>query len=212
MLVAGAALLGILVLLFALTRITGRPLSPAGLRVALEPLGIAAPFGLALALALVLVVPVIPASLFQIAAGTLLGPWAGLLWTVIADWLGASIGFWLGRLWGKPLLNRVLAPHEQASLQRLAERMDWRIVVLLRLVPGPAYPLVSIAAGYASLSYPEFIIASLAGVMPALVLLVLAGDLVEKSPIVSVLIVIAVLLSVVVAGRFVKMKGKSEGS
>ncbi len=199
------ALLGV-VLLFVLAalavwRFAGATLSAGMIRAELERLGFWGPLVLIAGLASVLVVPLIPASILQIGAGLAFGPWLGLLYATVADIAGASAGFWLARRWGKSILERHLSPSAHDRLVALTQRMNWHSVVLLRLIPGPAYPLVSFAAGYSRLGYLRYLSASLAGVLPALVLLVLAGDLVESSPLLALAIVIAVVGSLALAGR-----------
>ncbi len=199
--VIGVVLSGLALAFLAWIRFTGASLNAAMIRTALQQLGIAGPLALIAGLAAVLVLPLIPASLLQIGAGLAFGPWLGLLYATLADVLGASVGFWLARRWGKSILERFLSPAAHDKLVSLTRRMSWYMVVLLRLIPGPAYPLVSFAAGYSRLSYPRFISASLAGVFPALVLLVLAGDLVESSPLLALAIVVLLVASLALAGR-----------
>jgi len=182
-------------------RITNTDISPAALRAALLQLGVFAPLALIVMLAAVLVVPAIPASIFQIGAGLAFGSWLGLLCVLIADGIGASVGFLLARYWGKSILTRYLDSETQSQLTGLTARISWRGVILLRLLPGPAYPLVSFAAGFSSISYPRYIVASFIGVFPGLALLVLAGDLVESSPLLAFALVALILVGVVIAGR-----------
>jgi len=85
-------------------------------------------------------------------------------------------------------------------LANLAARMSWRGVIVLRLLPGPVYPFVSFAAGYSSLRYLHFIIASLFGVFPGLLLLVVAGDMAENSPVVAIVIVVFLLIGLALLG------------
>jgi uncharacterized membrane protein YdjX (TVP38/TMEM64 family) len=187
-----------------LLRASGAALSPETIRALLAELGPWGPALLIVALAAVLVVPAVPATVLQIGAGLAFGPLLGLLYIVAADLLGATAGFWIARRWGRSLLERRLAPETQARLQRLAGRMSWRSVMLLRLLPGPAYPLVSLAAGYSALGFWSYTLASLAGVLPALALLVLAGDLVTRSPLLAFALVAALLGSLALAARLVR--------
>ena len=199
-LVLGALLLLVLAAL-AVWRLTGASISAGMIRAGLERLGLWGPLVLVVGLASVLVVPLIPASVLQIGAGLAFGPGLGLLYATLADVAGASAGFWLARRWGKSLLERHLSPSAHARLVALTHRMNWHTVVLLRLIPGPAYPLVSFAAGYSRLGYLRYLSASLTGVFPALVLLVLAGDLVASSPLLAFVIVVALVGSLALAGR-----------
>jgi uncharacterized membrane protein YdjX (TVP38/TMEM64 family) len=188
---------------------TSSTISPVMIRATLADLGVWAPLALILALAGVLVVPLIPASVLQIGAGLAFGPFLGLAYVVVADILGASIGFALARYWGKSLLARVLSPETQINLAGITERISWRGVILLRLLPGPVYPLVSLAAGYASLRYSQYITASLLGVLPGLALLVLAGDLAASSPLLAFAVVVLLIVGLVVLSRLVSVKPAS---
>jgi uncharacterized membrane protein YdjX (TVP38/TMEM64 family) len=181
----------------------GFSVTPAAVRAMLTDLGIWGPLALVLGLAALLVVPAVPASLFQMGAGLAFGPYLGLLAVTLADILGASLGFWIARNWGEALLGRWLAPATLLSLQRLAARMTWRSVMLLRLLPGPAYPLVSFAAGVAPLGFGAYLAGSLLGVLPALVLLVVVGDLVLNSPLLAFAVVVALVGSLALIGRMI---------
>ncbi len=193
-------LVGAILILWAL-RSSGAALSPAAIRAFLAGLGPWAPVVLIAVLAAVLVLPVVPATLFQIGAGLAFGPWLGLVYALLGDALGASLGFWLARRWGRSLLGRWLNAEQHASLARLSRRVTWRSMLLLRLLPGPAYPLVSFAAGYSPIRFGAYIASSLLGVLPALALLALAGDLVTRSPLLAFAIVALFVGALAFAGR-----------
>jgi uncharacterized membrane protein YdjX (TVP38/TMEM64 family) len=148
---------------FWLFRTSGELLNPSVIRTTIIALGPLGPLALIGALALLLVAPIAPAAVLQIGAGLAFGPLIGFLYTLIADAIGASIGFWLARRWGRALLDPRLSPEMRAQVERLAQRVTWRSVMILRLLPGPAYPLVSFAAGYSRLGFGAYTLASLAG-------------------------------------------------
>ena len=189
---------------FWFVRAQGANLTPEGLRSMLMSLGIWGPITLILALAFLLVIPLVPATLFQIGAGLAFGPLPALVYTMIADGLGASIGFWIARRWGSQLIQTRISEQQRSRLSRLTQRVSWRSMLLLRLLPGPAYPLVSFAAGYSSISYRAYLLSSLVGVFPSLALLTLAGDLVTRSPLLAFGIVTAFLGMLALAGRWLK--------
>lgn len=202
-------LLGIVLLVAALVglwylRAQGANLTPERMREILDGLGVWGPLALILALAFLLVIPVLPATLLQIGAGLAFGPVPGLVYTMIADGLGASIGFWIARRWGSDLIQARISAQQRTTLARLAQRVTWRSMLLLRLLPGPAYPLVSFAAGYSSISFRSYLLSSLTGVLPSLALLTLAGDLVTSSPLLAFGIVAALLGGLALAGRLFK--------
>jgi uncharacterized membrane protein YdjX (TVP38/TMEM64 family) len=189
-----------------LFRASSELLNPSIIRTTIVALGPLGPLALIGALALLLVAPVAPASVLQIGAGLAFGPLVGFLYTLIADAIGASIGFWLARRWGHALLDPRLSPEMRAQIERLSQRMTWRSVMILRLLPGPAYPLVSFAAGYSQLEFGAYTLASLAGVAPALALLAFAGDLVTHSPLLAFGLVALLVSSLAIVGRWISQR------
>jgi len=189
-----------------LLRTTSTALSPTLVRQQLHELGAWGPLVLILSLAALLVIPVLPATLLQVGAGLAFGPWAGLLYVLLADVLGATAGFWLARRWGQALVERWLSLTNAAQLRRLTRRITWQSVMLLRLLPGPAYPLISLAAGLAPMRFARYILASFCGVLPSLALLVFAGDLVTRSPLLAFGVVIVLVGSLALLGQLVKSK------
>ncbi|NWG20477.1 MAG: TVP38/TMEM64 family protein [Chloroflexi bacterium] len=183
-------------------RVSGTLLGPEVVREAAVALGPFGPLALIVALACLLVAPVMPAALLQIGAGLAFGPVVGLLCTVLADVLGASLGFWIARRWGRALIAPRLSPATQAQVECLAQRVSWRSVMVLRLLPGPAYPLVSFAAGYSELGFGAYTLASLAGALPALALLAFAGDLVTRSPLLAFSLVALLVGGLALVGRW----------
>jgi uncharacterized membrane protein YdjX (TVP38/TMEM64 family) len=193
----------------AFLRLAGPTMQPEDIRDTIRAVDSAtgmpvSPLVLILLLAGILVVPVLPAIIFQVASGLAFGPAWGLLYVLLADVLGAAIGFVLARRWGLPLLRRWLKPEHLASAERLAARLDWKGIILLRLLPGPAYPLVSFAAGLSPLSLRRYVLASFTGVLPSLALLVLAGDIATESPWLGVALVLVLIAGLVLAGRIFK--------
>lgn len=184
-----------------LLRTYGAALSPAAVRELLASIGPWGPAALIIGLGVVLVVPAIPATVLQIAAGLAFGPPLGLLYVLIADLLGATAGFWLARS-GRALLEARISDASRATLTNLSKRITWRSMLLLRLLPGPAYPLVSFAAGYSQIGFLPYTLSSLLGVLPSLALLVLAGDLVTSSPLLAFGLVALLAGGLALAGHF----------
>jgi len=202
------AVFGVVLLVAAATwYVWASRISPAAVRDALLQLGPLGPLAQIVILGLVLSVPVVPATIFQVAGGWAFGPWLGFVYTMIGDGLGAALGFWIARLWGDAVLRRWLSPATQNKVRSLAGRMSGRAVMVLRLLPGPAYTLVSLAAGLSPLPFRSYLLASLVGVAPWIVLLTLAGDVGRSNPWLGVGVVVAILALAAALGRFAKQSG-----
>lgn len=194
------------VVVLALVRLAGSGLDPTTIRDLLGDIDRRAglplsPLALIAALVAVLVVPIIPASILQLGSGLAFGPVWGLVYALLADVAGSAVGFGIARRWGTRSIQRWVKPETAAAVERMARRLSWQGVILLRLLPGPAYPLVSFAAGLSALGLGRFLAASVVGVLPAMVLLVYAGDVATASPLLAVAIVILLVASVALIGR-----------
>lgn len=190
-----------LLIVAALVYWFGAALRPEAVRDALLRLGPFGPLVHVGLLAGVLTVPVVPATIFQIAGGWAFGKGLGFVSTMLGDALGAALGFMVARRWGDRVLRRWLSPESLARIHRLAGRMSWRSVMVLRLLPGPAYTMVSLAAGISPLRFWPYLGGSVVGVAPWIALLVLAGDIGRSNPLIGLAIVVGIVLLAVVLGR-----------
>ena len=185
-------------------------LTPTGIRAIIAPLGWWGVVVLTLFIAFILVVPVIPATIVQVGAGLLYGPWLGFVVVMIGDILGALIGFAVARRWGRrnPLFDRLSAP-EQTAFNQLCAHITPIRVLLLRVLPGPAYTMVSLAAGCGTMPWWRYTIASMLGVTPALALLTLAGDLSTTQPLFAALLGIGFVGLLVVLSKIAQKYNNS---
>lgn len=157
-------------------------LTPQGLRTLLMPFGWWGGVILVALIAAVLVVPIIPATILQVGAGVIFGPWIGFGLTLLADGIGALIGFGLARRWGKAVIRTKLSADEQVAFDALCQRITPIQMIVLRILPGPAYTVISFAAGCSAMAWWRYVFFSLLGVVPALAMLTIAGDLSTSNP------------------------------
>lgn len=166
-------------------------LTPTGLRTFLMPFGWWGGALLVGVIAATLVVPILPATILQVGAGVLFGPWIGFGLTMIADGLGALIGFLIARHWGKAVIRSKLNDAEQTAFDDLCQRITPIQLIVLRILPGPAYTVVSFAAGCSAIAWWKYLLFSLIGVAPALAMLTVAGDLSTHNPWLAAIVGIA---------------------
>lgn len=158
-------------------------LTPQGLRTLMAPFGWWGGLLLSGIIALILVVPIAPATIAQVGAGLLYGPWVGFGVTMLGDVVGSLLGFAIARQWGRrTFLYTRLSADEKAAFDRLCQQITPLQLIVLRILPGPAYTMVSLAAGCSTLPWWRYLLASLLGVAPGLALLTLAGDLSTSQP------------------------------
>ena len=109
------------------------------------------------------ILPIIPAEAAVTAAAVLAGQ--GLLtigWVMLAAGIGAFLGdnvvYWIGRLAGRPVIERVLRGRadQLASAEAQFGRRGGILIIVGRFVPG-GRTLTSVSAGALRFSWPRFI-------------------------------------------------------
>jgi uncharacterized membrane protein YdjX (TVP38/TMEM64 family) len=122
------------------------------------------------------VVAPLPSFPVVYANGLLFGTlWGGLLsWASVI--VSAALCFALARLWGRPLVQRVVSPAALGQADVLLERYGVFAVLLGRLLPFTAFDLLSYAAGLTPMRLRPFLVATAVGMTPATFLMAAAGD------------------------------------
>ncbi len=179
-------------------------LTPSGMRTLLAPLGGWGALIVVVGIAVILVVPVVPATVLQVGAGLVFGPWLGFGLTLLGDLIGALVGFAIARRWGHQVVRTRLSAAEQGAFDDLCVRITPTGMLLLRVLPGPAYTLVSFAAGCSNMRWWQYLLASLLGVAPGLLVLTVAGDLSTSNPGLAVGIAVGFVLLMVGMSRIVR--------
>ena len=183
-------------------------LTPSGMRTLLAPLGGWGALIVVVGIAVILVVPVVPATVLQVGAGLVFGPWLGFGLTLLGDLIGALVGFAIARRWGHQVVRTRLSAPEQDAFDDLCVRITPTGMLLLRVLPGPAYTLVSFAAGCSSMPWWQYLLGSLLGVAPGLLVLTVAGDLSTSNPVLAVGIAVGFVLLMVAVSRIVRARAQ----
>ena len=180
--------------------------TPSGMRTLLAPLGGWGALIVVVGIAVILVVPVVPATVLQVGAGLVFGPWLGFGLTLLGDLIGALVGFAIARRWGHQVVRTRLSAAEQGAFDDLCVRITPTGMLLLRVLPGPAYTLVSFAAGCSSMPWWQYLLGSMLGVAPGLLVLTVAGDLSTSNPGLAIGIAVGFVLLMVGISRMVRSR------
>jgi uncharacterized membrane protein YdjX (TVP38/TMEM64 family) len=135
----------------------------------------------------------LPSFPIMYANGLLFGTvWGGLLsWASIL--LSAILCFGLARLFGRPLVERVVSPPALAWADRQLTRFGAIALFFGRLLPLTSFDLLSYAAGLTPMRLAPFCVATGIGMLPAVFLVAAAGDAGWRSPWAFVVGVLAIL-------------------
>jgi len=146
-----------------------------------QPLG-GSPEGIAVAtllfaLASLLMVPV---TAMAVAVALLLGPGTAFLVSLAGSLVGAAGGYLAGRLFWRDAVRRLAGERLNALSRRLGKR-GILSTAMVRVVPIAPFTVVNLVAGASHVSFRDFVVGTGVGMMPGLLALTWAADLVAAA-------------------------------
>lgn len=112
--------------------------------------------------------------LLTLAGGFLFGPVWGVVYTVIGANLSATVAFFIGRYFGRGVLDDETS---EGGVQRYTRRMrenSFVTVLIMRFIFLP-YDLVNYLSGFLRIGYWSFLLATVIGSVPGTIAFVLLG-------------------------------------
>lgn len=128
--------------------------------------GVWGPVVIIATMTLAVVASPIPSAPIALAAGAVYGHYAGALYVAIGAELGAMIAFLIARFFGQATVNRLLGAKVDYGLLGSQNALTMTVFVT-RLLPFVSFDAMSYAAGLSRLHLWRFLIATLAGIIPA---------------------------------------------
>ena len=164
--------------------------------------GAAAPLMSLLLMIMQAIVAPLPAMLVTAANGMIFGGF----WGVVISWTGALMGalttFYIARLAGNVILEKVI--HNQKTVEFIrhaGEKKGFYVILLSRLVPFISFDLISYMAGLSGIRPWAFIVATALGMLPATIIYTFIGHeipvLEEDSPLVLTATVVFIFILIV---------------
>jgi len=117
---------------------------------------------------------VVPNILVMIIAIVIYGPLWGSVISLVGVFCSSSLGYALGRYLGPVTVNKLIKPQTQVKISNFIERYGVGAIAITRLA-SLSNDSLSIVAGLLKMSYHRYILATLAGITPLIVLLALYG-------------------------------------
>jgi phospholipase D1/2 len=137
----------------------------------LSLLGVGAVLG-AFCLATLLFVPI---NIVIAATGALFGPLLGVLYALAGALVAAGLSFAVGRGLGRRSVRRLASRRINAVNKRLSQH-GLLAMTVLRLLPIAPFTVVNLVAGASEIRTRHFLLGSLFGMAPGIVLITLFGD------------------------------------
>jgi phospholipase D1/2 len=117
----------------------------------------------------------VPINVVIAATGALFGPLLGLVYALAGALLGAGLSFAIGRRLGRDWVRRIATRRVNAINQRI-ERHGLLAMTVLRLLPVAPFTVVNLVAGASEIRARDYMLGSLFGMTPGVVLMAVFGD------------------------------------
>ncbi len=123
-----------------------------------------------------------PAPLFLVAGanGFIFGAAWGIVITLVGAILGATVAFYLARIIARDYFSRRLAKY-MPQVEEMSMKSGAKVIFLARLVPILPSSIVSYAAGLSKVSFAGFILASVLGKLPEIIIYTFLGHSLESA-------------------------------
>ena len=145
---------------------------------------------------------VIPVTLMIFATVLVLGPWQGLIYSMVGAEISAVLTFALGHWLGRDVVSRV-AGSQINSVERALSDRGLLTTVTLRIVPVAPFTVINVIAGVSRIRFRDFAIGSFIGLLPGVFAIAFLADRVvaslEAPSATSLLWLVAALVAVVAA-------------
>jgi uncharacterized membrane protein YdjX (TVP38/TMEM64 family) len=112
------------------------------------------------------VVSPIPGEITGPVGGALFGTLWGVVYSTVGLTLGTITCFWLGRLWGEPLIRPWLSEHHWNKMSFILETEGVILCFILYLIPGFPKDIISYLFGMSPVPFWIFAIVSTIGRLP----------------------------------------------
>lgn len=152
----------------------------------------------------------IPGEFVQIIGGYIFGSFGGFLYSIIGITIGSILTFGIARLIGRKSVEKMVFKNDKWLFKKLDQiKKDNKklkeLVFIMYLIPGIPKDILGYICGVTKLTLKEFLIISVCGRMPALLVSCFFGDKFSKDNMI-LLIIIGVLCIAILAVSIVKGK------
>ncbi|OPX89174.1 MAG: TVP38/TMEM64 family inner membrane protein YdjZ [Pelotomaculum sp. PtaB.Bin013] len=162
----------ILVTIFCLSKKSGMLENPTaeGLRDYIASFGVLGP------IVYMTMFSVIPAgSVIAVAGGMAFGIYFGTLYTIIGAIIGATVAFYISRLLGRGVVEKLVKGKMQ-KFEDGIEKGGFLLILIMRLIPIIPFNVISYGAGLTRIKYTDYILSTMIGIIPGVVVFTNLGD------------------------------------
>lgn len=157
---------------------------------------------------------VFPLNVLILTTAAVFGPWLGILYGGAGTVSSGLVMYFVGSRLGREPLYRMLGERWRRGLEGVRRR-GLLAVVTFRLLPVAPFTLVNLAAGASGIRFVDFLVGTLIGMLPGLVVMSVMGDRIVRiladpslADIAVVALCVAGLIGLAVAAQTLLAPGK----
>jgi uncharacterized membrane protein YdjX (TVP38/TMEM64 family) len=104
----------------------------------------------------------------KLAGGVLFGFWEGAALGLAGDTIGASLNFWIARLFRDKAITRFAGKGAIKQIDELTEHVGgWKALLAARLILSSLYDFIAYAAGLSNLAFKQFFLVTVLAGIPS---------------------------------------------
>ncbi|MCK7556020.1 VTT domain-containing protein [Chitinophaga sedimenti] len=170
--------------------------------------GMAGPIVLVLVMVVQMFLIVIPNILVMIIAITAYGPIWGSVISLTGVFASSSFGYAIGRYLGPGVVRKLISPKAQDTIAKYLKLYGVPAIIITRLA-SISNDALGIVAGFLRMRYKRFILATMAGITPLVVLLAIFGNggRIERALLwIAGFSVVALIIYIIIRNKHIKQK------
>jgi|TARA_B100000315_G_C14345190_1_gene481457 uncharacterized membrane protein YdjX (TVP38/TMEM64 family) len=168
-------------LLLKLGYINKLDITPEKIQDKLLESGIYAPLILITIQFILAIISILPSLLFNIAGGYLFGPFYGTLYSLIGILLGSFVVFLVAKKYGRPFVEKLVDKRELYHFDMFFKKKGILVFIFSDYIGIFPRDTVSLCAGLTKIKKSEFIIISLLGFIPPVIILNYLGSQLSRN-------------------------------
>ncbi len=153
-----------------------------------------------------------PIAFMSLSAGVLFGPVWGTVALTAGAFCGTTATFVIARFFGGKLVE-IFVKGKAAEFNVKLSKRGFIVLLPMRLIGFPPYEFVNYASGLSKISYKDYILATMLGMSPAIIIQVLLSDRLSnfswKDPVLYLVVVLFIAMGVV-TGKIIKKQQDEE--
>jgi uncharacterized membrane protein YdjX (TVP38/TMEM64 family) len=121
----------------------------------------------------------VPVTLLIVVTGAIFDLWPGIPYALSGCLVSAAVTYGIGRLAGRPNVRR-FAGANLGRIQRQLSRQGFLSMLFARIIPVAPFSIVNVVAGANNVRLRDFLLATVIGMAPGIVMLVVLEDQFEQ--------------------------------